>query len=69
MGLRHNINELPEGFELPKEYEGKTPVIVEHGMVDEGSNEVVYKALCKGGTFVDIPESKLVEKPKADKKK
>ncbi len=63
MGLRHNINTLPEGWNLPATFEGEKgqeePLHVAQGMIPEDSDEVIYKVLCKSGNYVNIPESKL----------
>lgn len=59
--MRHNLNTLPKGMALPAEFKGKEPIHLVQGTIADDSDEVLYRALCKDGSYVGIPESSLVK--------
>ena len=55
-----NLNELPKGYALPKEHEGKNPIHVRHVTIADGDTEPAWLALCTDGSHVKVPASALV---------
>jgi hypothetical protein len=65
--MNSNSNNLPKGKILPLTFEGKEPLIPVQVSIDENATEAQYKCLCKDGSYVMIPHSKLTDQTNSEK--